>query len=574
MKRLLIALMMFAFVLPFAREAEAAAEVSVDFFYDNLASDGNWLEVADYGYVYQPNVSVSNRNWRPYSDGYWAYTDVGWTWVSYENFGWATYHYGRWARLADQGWVWVPGDRPVWGPAWVSWRTGGDYIGWAPLPPGGEAVYEGRPINGHVDIDFDIGPAYYNFVDVRYIGEPVLRDRIFDYNQNVTYISNTVNVTNITYNNSTVYNYGPDYNTVNAYSTRPIQRLTLQRDANFTPTAGVSIASLTKVQGDKFIVGAPLKIEKSTQPIAPKNVKMKIAQPKFEHGWSQLSDKKVEAQLKQKMKTEDAKSVPPPTSRPRAGAEASAGASPTPGATAVTGASVAPSAAATATAGAAMTPAQGKGKRKNDRRTEPSATPVATGAAGTESQPNATPMNSPENRKRGKDKHGDTQPGSAASAAPAMSSTPAAETGAGSAPAESGQGRKGRKGGREQGTINSSATPAAETNDASNGDRPGRGKNRQERRDLRADRAQAPEGAGAATAPANPQGQGSAAGEGSQGQGGGRGRHRDQASPQGTDATGGQGDAAGQGNGRGEGRGGRNKNKGEPSPTASPTPAG
>ena len=80
-------------------------------------------------------------------------------------------------------------------------------------------VYEGRPISGHVDVEFDIGPAYYNFVDVRYIGEPVLRERIFAPTQNITYINKTVNVTNITYNNTMVYNYGPDYNRLSAYST-------------------------------------------------------------------------------------------------------------------------------------------------------------------------------------------------------------------------------------------------------------------------------------------------------------------------------------------------------------------
>src|SRR5437879_13600416 len=67
----------------------------------------------------------------------------------------------------------------------------------------------------HIDVEFDIGPAYYNFVDVRYIGEPVLRSRIVDVNQNVSYINQTVNVTNITYKNKTVYNYGPDLTVVN-----------------------------------------------------------------------------------------------------------------------------------------------------------------------------------------------------------------------------------------------------------------------------------------------------------------------------------------------------------------------
>ena len=182
--------------------------------------------MADYGYCFQPSVAVSNSDWRPYSDGYWAYTDLGWTWVSYEDFGWATYHYGRWANLDSYGWVWVPGYE--WGPAWVSWRTGGDYVGWAPLPPQrGEVVYEGRAITNQVDVQFGIGPLYYNFVDIRYIGEPVLRGRILPPTRNVTIINNTVNVTNITYNNSIVYNYGPDYNRLNQYSTRPVQRLTL-----------------------------------------------------------------------------------------------------------------------------------------------------------------------------------------------------------------------------------------------------------------------------------------------------------------------------------------------------------
>jgi len=109
------------------------------------------------------------------------------------------------------------------------WRG---YAGWAPLPPETEVVYESRPLTGHLDIEFDIGPSCYNFVDVRYIGEPVLRSRIVAYEQNVTYITQTVNVTNITYKNKTVYNYGPDLNTVNQFSSRPIQKLKLKRQAN------------------------------------------------------------------------------------------------------------------------------------------------------------------------------------------------------------------------------------------------------------------------------------------------------------------------------------------------------
>src|SRR6266446_9057572 len=309
MKKILFALTMLAFVLPAVPQARAD-DMSIDFFYNNL-SGGNWIEVADYGYGWQPDLAVNDPNWRPYADGYWAYTDDGWTWISYEDFGWATYHYGRWAKLTDYGWVWVPGADLEWGPAWVSWRTGGDYIGWAPLPPrGAGVVYEGQPIGARVDVEYDIGPQYYNFCDVRFIGEPVLRDRIFPPTQNVTYITNTVNVTNIIVQNNVVYNYGPDYNVVSSYSSRPIQRLTIERQAATDLSAAAKSGALTKVQGNKLVVGAPNKLVKAAPGIAPPAVKAKVAQPKVEHGWAGVQNR---AELEQKIKTENPKNIPPPT---------------------------------------------------------------------------------------------------------------------------------------------------------------------------------------------------------------------------------------------------------------------
>jgi Family of unknown function (DUF6600) len=326
MKRIFFALTMLAAALPALPQARA--DVSIDFFYNNL-SGGNWIEVDGYGYGWQPELATSDPNWRPYADGYWAYTDVGWAWVSYEDFGWATYHYGRWANLADYGWVWFPGSDLEWGPAWVSWRTGGDHVGWAPLPPRGPGIaYAGGPIGGRVDIEFDIGPAYYNFIDVRFIGEPVLRDRIIPYSQNVTYIENTVNVTNITVQNNVVYNYGPDYNTLSSYSSRPIQRLKIERQQSGDLSAAARTGALTKVQGDKLMVGAPQKFTKAAAGAAPPKVKAKVAQPKIEKGWAGVSN---EAQVKEKIKTENPKNVPPPTraaAKGRPTAEASPDATP------------------------------------------------------------------------------------------------------------------------------------------------------------------------------------------------------------------------------------------------------
>src|SRR5436189_829535 len=63
MKKILFALSMLALVAS-ALPRAARADVSVDFFYNNL-SGGNWIEVEGYGYGWQPDVAVSDPNWRP-----------------------------------------------------------------------------------------------------------------------------------------------------------------------------------------------------------------------------------------------------------------------------------------------------------------------------------------------------------------------------------------------------------------------------------------------------------------------------------------------------------------------------
>jgi hypothetical protein len=76
---------------------------------------------------------VVGVGWQPYTYGHWIWTSYGWMWVSYEPFGWATYHYGNWWLDTTLGWIWVPGY--TWAPCPVEWFMAGDYMGWAPLPP-------------------------------------------------------------------------------------------------------------------------------------------------------------------------------------------------------------------------------------------------------------------------------------------------------------------------------------------------------------------------------------------------------------------------------------------------------
>jgi uncharacterized protein DUF6600 len=125
-------------VTPAAAQVES---VSVE-FRTALEPYGSFRRVARWGEVWVPNVA---RDWRPYTVGHWVYSDdYGWYWVSDEaeaSWGWVAFHYGRWVWVDDIGWAWVPGRE--WGPAWVDWRRGDRYVGWAPLPPD-EVVVEIR----------------------------------------------------------------------------------------------------------------------------------------------------------------------------------------------------------------------------------------------------------------------------------------------------------------------------------------------------------------------------------------------------------------------------------------------
>ncbi len=140
----------------------AYAQVSAE-FQAALEPYGHWERHGRFGEVWVPDDLPPG--WRPYTYGHWVYTeDWGWYWVSDEDeadWGWVTYHYGRWARDRDIGWFWVPGDE--WGPAWVDWRRGDQFVGWAPLPPD-EVVYE-----------YDDDPQVWVFVQPRYMAESRVR---------------------------------------------------------------------------------------------------------------------------------------------------------------------------------------------------------------------------------------------------------------------------------------------------------------------------------------------------------------------------------------------------------------
>jgi hypothetical protein len=112
--------------------------------YADLDDHGDWSEEPEYGHVWYPRDVPAD--WAPYSAGYWNWVGPwGWTWVDYEPWGFAPFHYGRWNYYGGR-WGWAPGPfygPAIYGPAFVGFLGGGFGfgfgggfglgVGWFPL---------------------------------------------------------------------------------------------------------------------------------------------------------------------------------------------------------------------------------------------------------------------------------------------------------------------------------------------------------------------------------------------------------------------------------------------------------
>ncbi len=203
--------------------AESSRYVSRDVIgYEDLDEYGDWRSVPDYGYVWFPSRVAPG--WAPYRFGHWVWIEPwGWTWVEDEPWGFAPFHYGRWAVYGG-GWCWVPGPvvvRPVYSPALVVFVGGprfgvslsiggGGGVGWFPLGP--REVYV---------------PPYRT--SVRYV-------------QNVNITNTTVNVVNVT----------------NIYNNRDVSRVTYMHREN---AGAVTVVSRDTFVNARAVGGAAARVD-------------------------------------------------------------------------------------------------------------------------------------------------------------------------------------------------------------------------------------------------------------------------------------------------------------------------
>ena len=190
------------------------------YFYDRLSPYGNWIDLNPYGYVWTPRHM--GYRWRPYSDGYWVWTDYGWTWIADQEWGDIPFHYGRWGWDDEIGWFWVPGT--VWGPAWVTWRSNDQYMGWAPFPPGVE-FRAGMNFNS---LSIDIPLNFWVFIQGPHFQDRDLNPYVLPFERNRTIVNYTSMHNNIYVRNDRIINEGIGIDEVRRITGRAVPRYGLQ----------------------------------------------------------------------------------------------------------------------------------------------------------------------------------------------------------------------------------------------------------------------------------------------------------------------------------------------------------
>jgi len=187
-----------ALITPKQGRAQDGGYVTDQEFYDGLQPYGTWVSDDRYGNVWVPNV---DEDFRPYATrGHWVLTEYGNTWVSDYPWGWATFHYGRWRYDDYYGWEWIPGHH--WAPAWVSWRHGRGYYGWAPMQPGISITLSfGR--------SYRVPDNYWVCAPEAYIMRPDINNYYVPPSRSVTIIHNTTIINNTYVNNNVTYVAGP-----------------------------------------------------------------------------------------------------------------------------------------------------------------------------------------------------------------------------------------------------------------------------------------------------------------------------------------------------------------------------
>ncbi|MGC1448569.1 MAG: DUF6600 domain-containing protein [Candidatus Sulfotelmatobacter sp.] len=242
--------------------------------YEDLDEYGDWSYVAGYGPCWRPRAVAVG--WAPYRFGHWVYVGPwGWTWVEDEPWGFAPFHYGRWAAV-NGGWFWVPGPvvvRPIWAPALVAFVGGGPGfrfsagvgVGWFPLAPG-EVYLPG----------YRVSRAYVNNVNVTNTTVNITKvTNVYN-----TVVINRTTVNNITYVNQHVNNGVTVVSHEAFVNARPVSQNVMRVDPREMASAPVSHGvAVEPVRNSVIGAGRPVPVRPPTAIISRPVVAVRTPPP-------------------------------------------------------------------------------------------------------------------------------------------------------------------------------------------------------------------------------------------------------------------------------------------------------
>jgi hypothetical protein len=155
---------------------------------EDLDDNGIWRANPEYGEMWMPTGVPDD--WAPYRSGHWDWIEPwGWTWVDDAAWGYAPFHYGRWAFVSG-GWGWIPGPfggPAIFAPALVAWIGGDGFVfggdlavGWVPLAPG-ELFIPG----------FHASARYFEVVNARntVVSRAQIRNGLANHNSRTSYVN-------------------------------------------------------------------------------------------------------------------------------------------------------------------------------------------------------------------------------------------------------------------------------------------------------------------------------------------------------------------------------------------------
>jgi hypothetical protein len=268
-------------------QADSANYVSREMTgYEDLDEYGDWSYVAGYGPCWRPRAVVAG--WAPYRFGHWVYVGRwGWTWVGDEPWGFAPFHYGRWAAV-NGGWFWVPGPvvvRPVWAPALVAFVGGapgfhfsaGVGVGWFPLAPGEVYVPGYRVSRAYVN-NVNITNTTVSVTRVTNVYNTVIVNKSTTIN-NITYVNQRVNNGVTVVSHDTFVNARPVAGNVMRVDPREIVAAPVSRLVRAEPirTSVIGAGRPVTVRPPAAIISRPV-VAVRTPPAPPRPIEQRQAQ--------------------------------------------------------------------------------------------------------------------------------------------------------------------------------------------------------------------------------------------------------------------------------------------------------